>query len=92
MTDQKQSKKSVKCSIIYGIKTKKESFSISDNAITGYLEYNSLNRDDATHVVVGIKWGANVVASFEYSNHENNTTREIEGALQATMYKALDSI
>ena len=44
------------------------------------INENCLKRN-ATHVVVGIKWGANVVGSFEYEWSDDETKKEIEGLL-----------
>jgi hypothetical protein len=92
LSDQKQSKKSVKGSVIYKITTKEENFSISSDGIKELINSNSLDMPDATHVVVGITWGANVVASFEYNNNDNQSKEEIEGTLEATMRKGVIKI
>ena len=34
---------------------------------------------NATHAVVGIKWGANVIGSFEYEWTDDETKRDVEG-------------
>ena len=36
---------------------------------------------DATHVVVGIKWGANVIVSFKYKAKDDELKQEIQGKL-----------
>ncbi|CAF3989726.1 unnamed protein product, partial [Rotaria sp. Silwood1] len=56
------------------------------------VSYDALKLPNATHVVVGIKWGANVVASFEFANKENDLKTDIEGALKANMEKISLSI
>jgi hypothetical protein len=89
LSDQKQSKKSVKGSVIYKITTKVENFNISFDGIRELINFNSLDMPDATHVVVGITWGANVVATFEYNNNENHSKETIEGVLKATMRKVV---
>ena len=36
-------------------------------------------QSEATHVVVGIKWGANVIGSFDYEAKEGETKQDIVG-------------
>ena len=38
---------------------------------------SALESINATHIIVGIDWGANTVASFEYENHDNREKRGI---------------
>lgn len=92
LSNEKESYKSVRSSLIYSIRTKEEQFSISNANLNGLVSYDALNIPNATHVVVGIKWGANVVASFEFANKENDLKTDIEGMLKASMEKICLSI
>ena len=83
LTDKKESFKSVKGSLIYEITTKFEFFELSNESIREIISYKSLENNEATHVVTGIKWGANAIASFEYSNEESSDKTLIEGNLEA---------
>ncbi|CAF2726861.1 unnamed protein product [Rotaria sp. Silwood2] len=90
--DEKKSYKSVKCTLIYDIRTKEETFTIGNEKLEKLISYDAIKMPDATHVVVGIKWGANVFASFEFENKENYQKKYIEGILQANMEKIALSI
>ncbi|CAF4944788.1 unnamed protein product, partial [Rotaria sp. Silwood1] len=92
LSNEKESYKSVKSTLIYSIRTKEENFSISNENLKNLVSYDALKLPNATHVVVGIKWGANVVASFEFANKENDLKTDIEGALKANMEKISLSI
>ncbi|CAG7716073.1 unnamed protein product, partial [Allacma fusca] len=64
--------------------TKIEELSIFNDALKECIELDALQQE-ATHVVVGISWGANLMVTAEYSNEENEDTKEISGALQAKL-------
>lgn len=87
LSDEKSSYKSVKGSIIYELKTKKENFHLSSEDLKEYISYSSLEIKDATHIISGIQWGANVYCSFEYENREYEEKKKIEGRLQACLNK-----
>ncbi|CAF3572212.1 unnamed protein product, partial [Rotaria socialis] len=92
LSDEKKSYKSVKCTLINDIRTKEESFTISNEKLKDLICYDAIKMPNATHVVVGIKWGANVLASFEFENKENYQKKYIEGILQGNMEKIALSI
>jgi hypothetical protein len=85
LNEQKSSFKSVKGSMIYNIKTKHQSFSLTNKKLKPILSSDAIEMKNATHVIVGITWGANTVASFEYENTENSDKTRIEGIMKAYM-------
>jgi hypothetical protein len=92
LNQQKSSFKSVKGSLIYNIKTKRQFFSLTNEKLKHFVSSVALEMKNATHVIVGIDWGANTVASFEYANHEHSEIKKIEGELRAHMERITCSI
>ena len=92
LNEQKSSFKSVKSSLIYNIKTKRQFISLTNENLKPLVSSVALGVKNATHVIVGIDWGANTVASFEYENNEHSEKKKIEGSLRAHMEKAAFSI
>ena len=92
LNDKKENHKSVKADLIYAIRTKDQRLILSDSKSTDIISHDSLGLTDATHVVTGITWGANAIASFEYSNDENSDKKEISGNLKAIVEKVSYSI
>ena len=87
MNERKESAKSVRCTLYYKSRTKTESLNIFNDDLSGVVSMESLRDIKATHVVVGISWGANATISFDYANTENREKNEIEGAFQAHFEK-----
>ena len=92
LTDNKENHKSVKADLVYEIRTKHQTLLLSHESLKQFISHDSLGLTDVTHIVTGIKWGANAYASFEYSNDDNKHKREISGNLQAIVEKASFSI
>ncbi|EGC40240.1 hypothetical protein DICPUDRAFT_25386 [Dictyostelium purpureum] len=78
-------KKVVRGSLIYKIETVLDSINI--NPLKSLIDIDSLNNSEATHIVTRIKYGANVIVTFEktYSDEANKT--EVSGSLSAVMKK-----
>ena len=88
--DNMESKRSDKCTLNYEIKTKHESFSLSNLEIKKHVSMETLtNAVNATHVVVGINWGANVTAEITIENSDTKTSKEIKGSIEALGGKAI---
>ena len=64
LSDKKETSRSSSADLFYKMTTVFEEIDISKLSAE-QINVNSLTRN-ATHVVVGIKWGANVIGSFEY--------------------------
>ncbi|KAG0364627.1 hypothetical protein BGX24_004518 [Mortierella sp. AD032] len=74
---EKQSSKSVKVSMSYAVQTKLERINIRSDKIREFINLKALNDTDATHVVTGIQWGANMLCSFEHTLEEGETEKEV---------------
>ncbi|RIA81661.1 hypothetical protein C1645_729561 [Glomus cerebriforme] len=68
LTDIKQSLKTVKGTLIYKITTVEEKLDIYHDDFKSCISTDGLSNTDATHIVIGVKWGAVTMASFEYKN------------------------
>ena len=82
LSHKKDSFKSIQCNVIYSIDTVDEHIDIAK------LSADLINKDalrvarhQATHVLVGTRWGGRVVSSFEYKNAEDESETEIKGQL-----------
>ncbi|KAF9542525.1 hypothetical protein EC957_001894 [Mortierella hygrophila] len=84
LATEKQSSKLVKVSMSYAIQTKLERINIRSDKIREYINLKALNDTDATHVVTGIQWGANMLCSFEHNLEEGETAKEVAGILGAS--------
>ncbi|EGC40245.1 hypothetical protein DICPUDRAFT_96290 [Dictyostelium purpureum] len=78
-------KKVIRGSLIYKIETILDSINI--NSLKSLIDIDSLNHSEATHIVTRIKYGANVIVTFEniYSDEANKS--EVSGSLGAAMKK-----
>lgn len=84
LTTEKQSSRSVKVSMSYAVQTKLEKINIRSDKIREYINLKALNDTDATHVVTGIQWGANMLCSFEHSLEEGETEKDVAHVLCAS--------
>jgi hypothetical protein len=79
LNDPKKSKKIVRGALLCEVRTKEETFSISNDEIKNYfIGASTIKNVNATHIVTGVKWGANVIASFEIEKDEAKEASEIE--------------
>ncbi|KAG0288356.1 hypothetical protein BGZ96_007860 [Linnemannia gamsii] len=84
LTAEKKSSKSVKVSMSYAVQTKLDRINIRSDKIREYVNTKALDDPEATHVVTGIQWGANMVCSFEHSLTEGETEKEVLATLTAS--------
>ncbi|CAF1292280.1 unnamed protein product [Adineta steineri] len=77
----------VRATFIYKAKTKQEDLQVSTKGLHEYFSSHAFENPDATHVVIGIKWGANVAATFERIVDKHDDVKRIEGTLTATFAK-----
>ncbi|CAF0974258.1 unnamed protein product [Adineta steineri] len=82
----------VRATFLYKAKTKQEDLQVSTKGLHEYFSSHAFENPDATHVVIGIKWGANVAATFEREVEKNDDVKRIEGRLAATFTKPAFSI
>ena len=85
LKDMKTSARTVKSSLLYNIKTKEESVNIYHKDLKEAFALEAIETGMATHVVVGISWGANTILSCEYRNNDNKEVMEIQGSLSAKL-------
>ena len=79
--DTKRSAKSAKASLISSFSTEYEQMSITGTEVRNLVDLDVLEEIDATHVVVGIQWGGNVIISVEDTNYDDQDQQIIEGNL-----------
>ncbi|KAK3805771.1 MAG: hypothetical protein J3Q66DRAFT_393152 [Benniella sp.] len=92
LTAEKKSSKSVKVSMSYAVQTKLDRMNIRSDMIRGYVNTKALDDPDATHVVTGIQWGANMVCSFEHHLNEGEDEKDVSGILSSTCLSAKVSV
>ena len=92
LQDEKVSAKASRMTLLYSIMTKSERISISNLELKDIIDLNVIDSFEATHVVVGIDWGANCTITSEYANQENAKKTEIEGLLKAKLDKVAYAI
>lgn len=85
LSEQKTSARTVKCSLLYNILTKEEKVNIYDENLRESIVLDGIENGMATHVIVGISWGANTVLSCEYHNKDERDVKEIKGKFGAQM-------
>lgn len=83
LVDNKTSARSVRSSLLYNIQTKDEQVNIYHKGLKDAFVADAIMNGQATHVVVGISWGAHIVLSCEYQNKDNRNVEEVEGSLSA---------
>nr|XP_012563160.1 cytolytic toxin-beta-like [Hydra vulgaris]XP_047139501.1 cytolytic toxin-beta-like [Hydra vulgaris]XP_047139502.1 cytolytic toxin-beta-like [Hydra vulgaris] len=87
LSDIKTSAKAIKSSLLYNIKTMDEVLNIYHQDLKNIFALEAIETGLATHVVIGISWGANSILSCEYLNTESRDVTEVEGSLSAQLKK-----
>ena len=72
-------------SLIYNVGTKSEEVYIRQ--LKKKINLDSLDTDDATHVLTSIEWGAACTVTAEYEFSDADEMKEIEGCLKAELNK-----
>jgi hypothetical protein len=83
----KTDSKTVRTTFIYKAITKQEDLLLYSENLHEYFSPYAFKNLDATHVVIGIKWGANVAATFERRVEKTDDVNRIEGTLAANYNK-----
>ena len=78
---QKKSSRVAMAALFMTIKTKYEVISITNTNFQKLINFDLLDKMNATHVVIGIQWGGKIILCVEDSNHYSETPLEIEGSL-----------
>jgi hypothetical protein len=71
----------VRATFMYQAKTKQEHLLINTADLYKYFSLDALENPNATHVVIGILWGANVAATFERVVENRDAVEKLEGRL-----------
>jgi len=67
------------------IETKIERYDFFNQTVLDRVVSTSIDQGRATHVVVGIKWGATAYITLEQNNVEKKKKNEIEGKMKAAV-------
>ncbi|PKY51376.1 hypothetical protein RhiirA4_446799 [Rhizophagus irregularis] len=92
LNDVKESSKSVKGTLIYKMTSVEENLNIYRDDVKTCISTDGLSNTDATHVVIGIKWGAIMIASFECKDTKEDNKSQVEAALKSHFEKLSLSI
>ncbi|PKK69930.1 hypothetical protein RhiirC2_747531 [Rhizophagus irregularis] len=88
LNDEKDSLKSVKGTLIYKITSVEENLVIHRDDVKACISTDVFtNNQNATHVVIGIKWGAAIMASFECKDTNEENRSHVKGALKCHFEK-----
>jgi GTPase SAR1 family protein len=88
LNDVKDSLRSVKGTLIYKMTSVEENWDIHRDDIKSCISTDGFsNNQNATHVVIGIKWGAAIMASFECKDTNEENKSQVEGALKCHFEK-----
>ena len=82
LNHEKNSFKSVESTLRCRIKTVTEKLQIFYDEVRDCVSQEALRVSGATHVVIGIEWGANCVIAVTDQNSENKSRKEVEGNLK----------
>ena len=78
---QKNSTRVAMAALFQTIKTKYEDISITNTNFQNLINFDLLDKVNATHVVIGIQWGGKLIVSVEDSNANSQNALQIEGSL-----------
>ncbi len=83
LKDQKCSSRSARMTLAYSVLTKHQEI----DGIRAKVDKDCLESIEATHMVVGIDWGAKCNITCEYDKSDNEDEMEVKGKLQAEVEK-----
>ncbi|CAF4842861.1 unnamed protein product [Rotaria socialis] len=75
----------IRVTYVYKVKTKQEQLHIAMAGLSEYFSADALENPNATHVVTGIMWGANVAATFEQVAENLEEVQKVEGSLSVVL-------
>ncbi|CAF0842484.1 unnamed protein product [Brachionus calyciflorus] len=61
-----------------------ERINMSDTSLKSLINLDALCTENATHVITGIYWGANAIASFEYNHKDSDDQMLVKGKLESS--------
>lgn len=83
---------SVSCSLVYYTKTVHERLNIFSKFLENIINHQVISMVDATHVVVGIQWGGNVVLDVQDQNTNSSNKETIAESIQVLLKKLAISL
>ncbi|KAG0302724.1 hypothetical protein BGZ98_007282 [Dissophora globulifera] len=83
LKSEKKSSTTVNVSLSYSVSTVLEKIEILSKEISALIDLTTLKNTDATHIVIGMQWGAHMLCSFEHRMKEGESKAEIEGELSS---------
>ncbi|KAF0530837.1 p-loop containing nucleoside triphosphate hydrolase [Gigaspora margarita] len=92
LNDIKESSRSVKGTLVYKITSVEENLEIYRENVKACISTDAFNTSEATHVVIGVKWGAAIMASFEYTDTNKENKSQVSGELRSNLEKIKSSI
>ncbi|CAG8697884.1 1381_t:CDS:1, partial [Ambispora gerdemannii] len=92
LNDVKKSFKNIKGTLLYKLTSVYEYLDIYHDDVKANISINELTHTEATHAVIGIKWGATIMASFEFKNTNDENRSYIEGILKHKLKNLSQSI
>ena len=85
--EEKKSKRSIMKLLFHSLNTNYEKIDLRDQNLNDYLlKHNILEEyeNNATHIICGIQYGVNTIATFEYENFQNsNNKQQLQAALNS---------
>jgi len=87
LREKKESFKSVEHTLIYNIQTVTEYLELSHEQVKSCISEEAMQHPTATHVVIGIDWGANCAVTVTDQNKENKNKQEVGGNLKLQLDK-----
>ncbi|GBC10769.1 hypothetical protein RclHR1_00990002 [Rhizophagus clarus] len=92
LADMKEGFKSVKGALIYKMISIEEKLDIHRDDVKACISTDGFNdNQDATHIVIGIKWGGTIITSFEYNDTDEENRTQVEETLRSQMERIIFS-
>uniref|UniRef100_A0A914DXV3 G domain-containing protein n=1 Tax=Acrobeloides nanus TaxID=290746 RepID=A0A914DXV3_9BILA len=83
LSTNKKSEREASVTLVCKTTTQHEFLNVDDPSVTPLFSTDAIKgAKNATHVVVGIQWGALATATLSYQNKENQDKRDISGKLE----------
>jgi GTPase SAR1 family protein len=87
LNDVKDSSRTVKGNLIHRITSVEESLNIYRDDVKACISTDGFSNSDATHIVIGIKWGAIMIASFKCKDAKEEDKSQVEAVLKSHFEK-----
>uniref|UniRef100_A0A914BY04 G domain-containing protein n=1 Tax=Acrobeloides nanus TaxID=290746 RepID=A0A914BY04_9BILA len=88
LAEKRESERETTVALVCRTTTMHERINVNHPSFTGLISLDAVqNTQNATHIVVGIQWGAVATAKLSYQNKEQADEKVIKGELQATLIR-----